>query len=115
MKNRVLAGRFKGRPVVLRRGVPAIALGWGQTLPLTAQTVAHMETLYIHWRPGAVSGWGRGLAGGLLGSTMRLSAIRSAHRIPAFTCRLRFHDGGIALVRLNERMFLTLSAAMETV
>jgi len=113
MKNRVLSGRFQGRPIIRRRGTPAIALGLRQTLPLTCDHVERMQVLYIHWRPCAVSGWGRGLAGSLLGRTMQLSAIRSAHRIPTFTCRLHFHDGSVALIRVDEPTFLSLSAAVE--
>jgi len=113
MSNRVLAGRFKGRRIVLRRGVPAVVLGLRQSLPLTQETVAQMQVLYIHWRPGALSGWGRGLAGGLLGRTLYFSAIRSARRIPTFTCRLHFRDGSVALVRLEERLFLALSAVAD--
>lgn len=113
MKNTVLAGCFKGKRIVLQGGIPAIALGWRQFLPLTSQTVAHMETLYIHWRPSALSGWSRGLAGSLLGRTMQLSAIRSAHRIPTFHCRLQFRDGSVALVRLDEPLFLALHGVLS--
>jgi len=113
MTNRILAGPLKGKRIVWRRGVPTVALNLRQHLPLTHETVAQMQVLYIHWRPGAVSGWGRGLAGSLLGRTMQLSAVRSARRIPTFHCRLRFHGGSIALARLDERMFLALSAEVE--
>ena len=112
MKNRVISGRFKGKPITLRRETPVIVLGLRQTLPLTGDNVERMQVLYIHWRPGALSGWGRGLAGSLLGRTMALSAIRSAHRIPTFTCRLHFHDGSITLIRVDEPTFLALSAAV---
>lgn len=112
-QNTVLSGRFKGKRIVLRNDVPAIALTLRQTLPLTRDNVEHMQVLYIHWRPSAVNGWGRGLAGSLLGRTMQISAIRSAHRIPTFHCRFHFNDGSIALARLDEPMFLALSTVLE--
>ena len=113
MTNRILSGPFKGRRIALRSGVPTVLLNLRQSLPLTRETVAQVQVLYIHWRPGAVSGWGRGLAGALLGPTMHFSAIRSAHRIPTFHCRNRFHDGSLALARLDERMFLALAAVID--
>ena len=112
-QNTVLSGRFKGKRIVLRDGAPAILLNLRQTLPLTHDNVERMQVLYIHWRPSAVNGWGRGLAGSLLGRTMQISAIRSAHRIPTFNCRFHFNDGSIALARLDEAMFHALSTALE--
>lgn len=115
MKNCVVSGRFKGRRIIARRGVPVIVLGLGQSLPLTDQTVARMQVVHSHRRPSAVSGWGRGLVGSLLGRTMQFAAIQSARRIHTFYCRLQFRDGSTSLIRLEERMFLTLSAAVEMV
>ena len=113
MKSVILSGPFRGRRIILHRGAPAISLGKRQFLSLAPPTLRRAEVLYIRWTSSAVSGWGRGLAGSLLGRSMQYSAIQSAHRIPVFHCRLQFLDGSISLARLNEKTFLSLSALVE--
>ena len=114
MKNVILSGPFRGRRILLRRGVPVICLGRRQYLPMTPPSLRQATVLYVRWTPSAVSGWARGLAGSLLGRSMQFSAIQSAHRIAVFHCRLHFIDGSTALARLDEKMFLSLSALLDT-
>ena len=64
--NRVIAGDYNGKPVILTFGVPSINLGFTKNINIAKPGVETYELVTDEHRKSALSGAARGLVGGLL-------------------------------------------------
>lgn len=65
-KNRVIAGDYLGKSLILGMGKPSLVVGFGKNYYLTKDVVESYELITDEHRKSAASGVARGLVGGAL-------------------------------------------------
>lgn len=113
MMNKVVAGRFKGKKIVLKGISPEIVIQSNERIPIDRIVVQRLQLLNIEEKRKAINGFVRGYFGKMLGSTMRLSAIQSARPVYRYLCKLIFRDGSSSTVLINAKTFILLSAKVD--
>ncbi len=115
VKNRVIAGDYEKKDVLVVFGDISIVVGWSKSVTLNKETVESYEVVDEEKRKSAASAVGRGLVGGvagtlllgplgLVGGLAGLSAKTKGTHIVA----VQFKDGCKSLLQLNDKGYSAL-------
>ena len=101
--NHIIAGEFKGRKLVVKRGQVYVKLARDQLVPILS--VQHLSTSE---KPGLASGLIRGWLASCWGTTAWISAIRSANVNQRFMVKLGFFRNRYAIAEVDKHVFCVL-------
>jgi len=103
-KNMVVAGDYKGKPIVTALGTTQIKVGFFKNLVLTDKVVESYELVTDEHAKSAASGVARGLIGGaLLGPVGMLAGGLSAKNKGVYTVAVEFKDGKKSLLEVDDK------------
>lgn len=107
--NKVLAGRFHGKKIRVKRNQAKIMLNYRDGIPVDSEVVDKLQILNIETNKKVSSGLIRGLFGKWFGPSVWISALQSARSNYTYICKLMYRDGTCSTVRLNAPVFLLIS------
>ena len=112
-KNRVIAGDYLGKSLILGMGKTSLVVGFGKNYYLTKDVVESYELITDEHRKSAASGVARGLVGGaLLGPVGLLAGGLSAKNKGIYQVALQFKDGKKSLIEIDDKMYKALVTAL---
>lgn len=105
-KNKVIAGDYDGKHVVVSFGIINIATGlFSKSIELNKETVAEYELVDEEKRKSATSAVGRGLVGGLILGPVGLLAGLSAKSKGVHIVAVQFKDGKRSLLEIDDKIY----------
>lgn len=108
-KNKVIAGDYLGKGLILGMGKPSLVVGFGKNYYLTKDVVESYELITDEHRKSAASGVARGLVGGaLLGPVGLLAGGMSAKNKGVYQVAIQFKDGKKSLLEVDDKMYKAL-------
>lgn len=104
--NRVIAGDYAGKPVIVTLGVPNINIGFSKSVYLAKPDVEAYELVTDEHRKSAASGVTRGLVGGfLLGGVGMVAGAMSAKNKGIYQVAIQFADGKKSLIEVDDKIY----------
>lgn len=104
--NRVIAGDYLGKPVILTFGVPSINVGFAKTVNIAKPDVENYELVTDEHRKSASSGIARGLVGGFLfGGVGMVAGAVSAKNKGIYQVAIQFADGKKSLIEVDDKIY----------
>ena len=104
--NRVIAGDYAGKPVIMTFGVPGISVGFAKTINIAKPDVETYELVTDEHRKSAASGVARGLVGGfLLGGVGMIAGAMSAKNKGIYQIAIQFTDGKKSLIEADDKIY----------
>ena len=108
-KNKVIAGDYLGKGLILGMGKPSLVVGFGKNYYLTKEVVESYEVITDEHKKSAASGVARGLVGGaLLGPVGLLAGGLSAKNKGIYQIALQFKDGKKSLIEVDDKIYKAL-------
>ncbi|BAD74835.1 MULTISPECIES: hypothetical protein [Geobacillus] len=107
-KNKVIAGEYEGKNVMLIHGAVCIMTGFTKKVELTKENVEEYELLDETNNKSAVSAVSRGLVGSFLLGPVGLLAGLSAKTKGVHVVAIKFKDGKKSLLEVNEKIYAAL-------
>ena len=107
-KNKVIAGEYEGKNVMLIHGAVCIMTGFTKKVELTKENVEEYELLGETNNKSAVSAVSRGLVGSFLLGPVGLLAGLSAKTKGVHVVAIKFKDGKKSLLEVNEKIYAAL-------
>lgn len=108
-KNKVIAGDYLGKGLILGMGKPSLVVGFGKNYYLTKEVVESYEVITDEHKKSAASGVARGLVGGaLLGPVGLLAGGLSAKNKGVYQIALQFKDGKKSLIEVDDKIYKAL-------
>lgn len=112
-KNKVIAGDYLGRGIILGMGNPSIVVGFGKSFYLDKSCVTSYELITDEHRKSASSGVARGLVGGaLLGPVGLLAGGLSAKNKGVYQVAIQFTDGKKSLLEVNDKIYKAIVSTL---
>lgn len=112
-KNKVIAGDYLGKGIILGMGKPSLVVGFGKNYYLTKEVVESYELITDEHRKSASSGVARGLVGGaLLGPVGLLAGGLSAKSKGIYQIAIQFKDGKKSLVEVNDKIYKAIVSSL---
>lgn len=107
--NKVIAGKYEGKPITSTAGKIFISVGAFKPLELSGTNVSNYEVITEEHRKSAKSGVARGLIGGaLIGPVGLLAGGLSAKSKGAYQIALEFNDGARSLIEVDSKTYKIL-------
>lgn len=107
-KNKVIAGDYKGKQVMIVWGTAVLATTLFNTINLDKTTVEEYELMDESHKKSAVSAVGRGLVGGFLLGPVGLLAGLSAKSKGVHIVAVQFKDGKKSLIEMDDKIYKAL-------
>jgi len=108
-KNKVVAGDYNGKRILVTLGTPAIQLSVISKLSLDRATIDSYEVVSTDQRKSAISGIVRGLIGNaLLGQAGMVGGTLSAKNNKSFLLAVEFRDGKRSLLEINDKIYQSI-------
>ncbi|ASA23514.1 hypothetical protein [Paenibacillus donghaensis] len=104
-KNKVIAGDYKGKALVIVFGQVSLSIGFMKTINLDKNTVEEYEVMNETHSKSATSAVGRGLVGGFLLGPVGLLAGLSAKSKGTHVLAIQFKDGKKSLIEVDEKIY----------
>lgn len=105
-KNRVIAGDYLNKLLMVTYGKPFLSVGFVKTMPLDKSTVAAYEVLNQESKKSATSGVARGILGGtLFGTVGMVAGAVSAKNKGIYHISINFTDGKRSLAEVDEKVY----------
>ncbi len=111
--NKVLAGRFRGRKIRIRRNQARIMINYREGIPIDSEVVDELQILNIETNKKVSSGFIRGLIGKHFGTSLWLSALQSAKSNYSYICKLTYRDGTCSTIHLDTPAFHLISTRVN--
>ena len=104
--NRVIAGDYAGKPVIMTFVVPGISVGFAKTINIAKPDVETYGLVTDEHRKSAASGVARGLVGGfLLGGVGMMVGAMSAKNKGIYQIAIQFADGKKSLIEADDKIY----------
>ena len=104
--NKVIAGDYIGKPIILTFGVPSISTTFTKGINLTKQNVSSYEVVTDEHRKSAASGIARGLVGGfLLGGVGMVAGAVSAKDKGIYQIAIQLADKKKCLIEVDDKIY----------
>lgn len=104
-KNKVIAGDYEGKNLMLGRNEVLLYTSFIKSFPLNKETVLSHELITEEHRKSALSGISRGLVGGALLGPVGLLVGLSAKNKGTHVIALELKDGKKSLIEIDEKLY----------
>ena len=107
-KNRVIAGDYEGKGIMMSLGTVQLVTGFAKTILLDKTTISDYEVVDQTSRKSASSAVGRGLVGGFILGPVGLLAGLSAKSKGTHVLAVQFKDGKKSLLEVDDKIYSSL-------